>query len=507
VILELARFVLAGVFLVSAVAKLADRAGSWRALVGFGAPERLARPLGCLVVGAELAVAVALLWGRARVAGALGAVVLVSVFSAVVVVTVATGRRAECHCFGRLSAGRVGWPSVARNALLGALAGYVAVGGALPLFGAIAVVAGAVWLGLRVPLRLRRGAPAPAFSLVDGSVSGHTLEGLLAHKRPLLLVFIQPGCGACETVLPDLTRWHADLAGELTLVVVGGGSASRSTGYPVLADASGAVATAYGVTATPSAVLVDRAGRIASGTARGPAEIRELVAGRFGTPAEPRHSRRTVVARAARGLASVGVLPVIAAACGTAKTTSGTGEASASSTTGHGPGRPKSLRVGKVYVCDQAYALCTDAPCVRSKQNPNIAICDCVVKSGYSIGFHTCSRRAPHGTTLYSDFSTALVTSTTRALTCPSTIPWADCVDSICARDPSDPTKAKCRCQVIKNGPAFTFGGNCDARTCSTTIWSGSSPSLGAETGSPAVKAAMKRLGQPIVLPPPCPKA
>ena len=85
-------------------------------------------------------------------------------------------------------------------------------------------------VGPRVPrLPLRRGAPAPAFSLVDGSVNGYTLQGLLAHKRPLLLVFIQPGCGACETVLPDLTRWHADLAGELTLAVVGGGSASGTT--------------------------------------------------------------------------------------------------------------------------------------------------------------------------------------------------------------------------------------------------------------------------------------
>jgi peroxiredoxin len=507
-ILQLARLALASVFVVSAAAKLADRPGSRPAIVALGAPERFARGLGWVVIGLELAVAGGLFSGTARVAGAVGALVLLGLFSAVLAANLSVGRSAECRCFGALSTGLIGWSSLARNLLLVSVAGYVAAGAGLPVFATLAAVAGALWLGPGLVLRSRvwSGVRAPAFSLGDGTGVAQTLDDLLARKRPVLLVFSQPGCGACTVLQPDLNRWHARLADQLTLAVVGGASSPEAPDYPVLSDDSGSVAGAYGVTATPSAVLVDRGGRIAVGTARGPGDIRQLVADRFAVDDEPRFSRRTVVWRAARGLASVGALPVLAAACGSSGT-NGTSGASATTSTGPVPGRPKSLHVGEVYLCDQTYALCTNAPCVKSKHDPNIVICDCVVKHGYSIGFHTCDRRAPHGTTLYSEFSTELVTSTTRALSCPASTPWANCLDYICELDPHDPSKAQCQCQLVKPGPAFTFGGNCDTRTCSTTIWSGASAKQGAQTGSAAVKAAMKRLGQPLTLPSPCPKA
>ena len=59
VALLVARLLLAGVFLVAGVAKLADRAGSRQAIVDFGLPARLATPLGIVLPLAELAVAVA----------------------------------------------------------------------------------------------------------------------------------------------------------------------------------------------------------------------------------------------------------------------------------------------------------------------------------------------------------------------------------------------------------------------------------------------------------------
>ena len=56
-----ARLLLALVFLVAGLAKLADLAGSRQALRDFGVPARLATPLGTLLPLAELVVAVALL--------------------------------------------------------------------------------------------------------------------------------------------------------------------------------------------------------------------------------------------------------------------------------------------------------------------------------------------------------------------------------------------------------------------------------------------------------------
>ena len=56
-----ARLLLAAVFVVAGVAKLADREGSRRAVADFGVPVALAAPLGILLPLAELAVAATLI--------------------------------------------------------------------------------------------------------------------------------------------------------------------------------------------------------------------------------------------------------------------------------------------------------------------------------------------------------------------------------------------------------------------------------------------------------------
>jgi Methylamine utilisation protein MauE len=144
----LARFALAGALLVAALAKLADRSGSRESIIAFGAPERAAAPLSWLLIGSELAIAAALLIGRWRVAGAVATLGLLAAFSVVVAVALARGRTPACNCFGRLSGGPVGWSTVARNALLGAMAGFVALGGRESVvFAALAAGSCAVWLG------------------------------------------------------------------------------------------------------------------------------------------------------------------------------------------------------------------------------------------------------------------------------------------------------------------------------------------------------------------------
>jgi thiol-disulfide isomerase/thioredoxin len=429
--------------------------------------------------------------------GALGALTLLAVVSAAVAANLVRGRAPECHCFGRLSARAVGWSAVARNGVLASIAGYVASGGQRPLlFAALGAVVSLLWLGPGSLSRVRRGAPAPAILLSDESGAGWTLDAMRAGGLPVLLIFSEPDCGPCRALLPEVARWRARFEDRLMIAVV---SRAPSVGHglaapvgvlsPTLIDESGAVARAYGITATPSAVLVDGRGRIAAAVARGVGEITELIAETVRTGGEPRLARRAVIGRAARAVASLGGLPLIASACGSGKRPAA---------------RPKELHVAGAYVCEQRYALCTNASCVPSKSDPRIVICDCVVKSGYSIGFSACQRRAPHGRTVFSTFSTELVTSSTRVMTCPASASWANCLDVICEVDPGNPARAKCRCALVKSGPSVTFGGGCDTRTCSSVIWSAAGSNL---AGSGQLVDAMKRLGQPLAQPGSCPSA
>lgn len=300
----------------------------------------------------------------------------------------------------------------------------------------------------------------------------------------------------------DLRDWHDRLGEQLTVAVVDHAPAAQWAGYPVLADPDGAAATAYGVTATPSGVMIESDGRIVSALARGPAEIEGLVTARFEHDDRLRFARRAVIVRAARGVMTLGAFPLLAAGCGSMSSSSST-TASASSSTATTAAGPKGLKVGSAYICRQKYALCTNAPCRPDPHNPKVVICDCVVQDGYSVGLKSCPQRAPHGTTLTSTFSTALVRGNARAMTCGADVPWANCVDSPCELDPNDPTKATRQCSVLKTGPSFTFGGDCNTGTCGKTVWSGAHTNL----GGPQVAAAMKQLGQPLATPQPCPKA
>src|SRR3954466_891495 len=101
-----ARLVLIGVLGVAGIAKLGDREGARRAVIGFGAPTVAATAIVWLLAAVELLTAFALV--IEPVAGGWVAAVLLGCLAAVVAAVLATGRRPECHCFGRMSRGRVG---------------------------------------------------------------------------------------------------------------------------------------------------------------------------------------------------------------------------------------------------------------------------------------------------------------------------------------------------------------------------------------------------------------
>ena len=106
VVLLVARLLLAAVFAVAALTKLADLAGSRQAMRNFGVPERLAVPLGTLLPIAELAIAITL---RPRGLGPVDcsrALLLLLLFVAGIAYNLARGRTPDCHCFGQLHEAR-----------------------------------------------------------------------------------------------------------------------------------------------------------------------------------------------------------------------------------------------------------------------------------------------------------------------------------------------------------------------------------------------------------------
>src|SRR4051794_40463667 len=94
-----ARLLLAAVFVVAALAKLADRAGSRQTLAEFGVPVVLAAPLGVVLPLVELTVALLLMPVATAWMGALGALALVLVFIAGIGSNLARGRAPTCRCF------------------------------------------------------------------------------------------------------------------------------------------------------------------------------------------------------------------------------------------------------------------------------------------------------------------------------------------------------------------------------------------------------------------------
>jgi len=129
------------------------------------------------------------------------------------------------------------------------------------------------------------GTRAPGFRLPGLRGEIVTLEALLAARRPLLLVFTNPHCGPCQSLLPDIRRWQFEYAPALNIALVSEGTANDNHAkvsaqgvQQVLLQKKREVAESYQAWGTPSAVLVRPDGNIGSALAQGADAIRSLVA-------------------------------------------------------------------------------------------------------------------------------------------------------------------------------------------------------------------------------------
>lgn len=116
------------------------------------------------------------------------------------------------------------------------------------------------------------GQVTPPFRLSD--LGGQAVE--LAHfkGRKVLMLFWNPRCRFCEELLHDVKVWEREQlrgAPELVVVSTGTDEANRAMGIrsAVLLDPNLSVHRAFGARGTPSAVLIDAEGRIASAMAVG----------------------------------------------------------------------------------------------------------------------------------------------------------------------------------------------------------------------------------------------
>jgi len=315
-----AQLLLAVVFVTAGLAKLLDQPGSRSALAGFGVPEPVVPAVGLLLPLVELATAVALLVHPTARWGALAALLLLLAFIGGIAAAMARGQAPDCHCFGQLHSAPAGRATLIRNAVLAALAAIVVVRGAAPpiddwvaarsaaelvAFGmgvlalALAGLCVRLWLDNRrlstaldrerettalFPPGLPRGADAPRFELPALSGEPLSLETLLGRGRPVALLFVSPGCGPCATLLPEVARWQAGLAEQLTIGVVSSGSLEDNQRMAetyglrdVILQEDAEVLTSYQLSGTPAAVVVTQDGLLANVAGTGVFEIEPLI--------------------------------------------------------------------------------------------------------------------------------------------------------------------------------------------------------------------------------------
>ncbi|MBS1892957.1 MAG: redoxin domain-containing protein [Actinobacteria bacterium] len=333
-ILLVARLLLAAVFAVAAVGKLTGRSRTVETLAEFGVAEPLRRPVAIALPLAELAIAIALLPAATAAWAALTAAILLAVFTAAVARTLALGREVDCNCFGSLGPSRISRWTLARNAILLVLAGGVAIAaqgdpgtsavawlgdldtaGVAILVAAVAVVAAALnfafsWQLMRQNGRLlndlkaiqdgggaaapsgpQPGHLAPSFVLPALGGGGLSLEEMLAGGRGLVVVVTDPGCGACEPLLPEIGRLQRDPETAVPLVMISRGDPDANLAKAqahgletVLLEEGFEVSRALGINGAPGAVRLDREGRYLAKPSMGTERVGVLLGELTATP-------------------------------------------------------------------------------------------------------------------------------------------------------------------------------------------------------------------------------
>lgn len=216
----LLRFLLAAVLLASATGKLVSGRSSREALGSYGISRAGARAaLWALAIAAEAVLAVAVAAGLRGASEAAAA--LLALFALALAAAILGGRAgAPCGCFNGRS--RIGWPALARTALLAAgLAAlpflpdmklsreaWLGAGLVVALAGLAALTVAVLALARELGELRLAVAPQAALSLehegpeLGGRVA--LIERFAARAPLAVAVFTSPGCALCRALEPSL---------------------------------------------------------------------------------------------------------------------------------------------------------------------------------------------------------------------------------------------------------------------------------------------------------------
>lgn len=313
--LAIAPVILAVVLVASAVGKLRSPRSSAEAFRDLRVPAPLAGPA---VVRAlpwvEIALAGLLLLagGWLGVLAALGALGLFAAYLGLVVRALGFEQPVDCACFGEFAPGRITRRTVLRNAwllalsLLGAALSFDGLSPVARLAagsGSWAWLAGAAAAAVTTYLieghrpadqgavvattaggddledYIRTRTPAVPVTLADGST---TDLRQLSTQRAQLLLYVSETCGSCAEVIAAAPGWRQRLPEidvRLLIALEPGASGLRSLEEPMTAhDPERRVKESFGMSGSPSAVLLGADGLLAGGPVTGSPTIQEFVA-------------------------------------------------------------------------------------------------------------------------------------------------------------------------------------------------------------------------------------
>ena len=332
--LLLIRILLFAVFAVAGIGKLLDLEGSEKAVKAFGTPDQYAKFFAYALPFAELVFAVCLLFVGTSWIGAIGALILLLSFIGGMISQIRQGNAPDCHCFGAFHSEPVSKKSLIRNIIFAALAIVLIAGGKYNQGLSLAdlsnemllqLIFGLTILGLLIaaisylkriseqqnqimrrieilevistegvaterenlanPLEgLPIGAPVPDFDLPNLGGKVVAFEHLLAEAKPILFFFVSANCSPCAALLPEIEQWQDELKNKINFVMVSSGDAKINAAKfggtklnQVLLQKDREVAEYFNAVWTPTAVLVNADGTLASHSAAGDDAIRELI--------------------------------------------------------------------------------------------------------------------------------------------------------------------------------------------------------------------------------------
>ena len=139
---------------------------------------------------------------------------------------------------------------------------------------------------------LKPGLIAPSFSLPNVFGGAITLEEY--RGRRAVLIFIDPGCGPCNELVPEFKRLNQKRGNDApAIILIGRGDPAENRrkleehglALPLVVQRSWEISRRYGIFAIPVAFTIDENGLIADKVAQGPLEIIKVIRGEEGRTA------------------------------------------------------------------------------------------------------------------------------------------------------------------------------------------------------------------------------